>query len=244
MVMAGASSASPSARWGSAPSPSRRSRTSSSRVFHDLGVPDDLLHPISFVLALAVAVYLHVVLGEMVPKNIALAGPGRAALLLGPPMVAVVVVFKLVVVTLNALANGCSACCGSPRGTRSRRRSRMTRSLRSSTSRVTRACSAGRVRPAGRRARLHGEDRGPVLLPRDSLATVRRGRDRARGRGAVRGHGLTRFPASTTEGDDELVGYVHIKDVVEVEPATTSRSRTSCWAPSRPCGRTTGCTRR
>ena len=32
-------------------------------------------------------VYLHVVLGEMVPKNLALAGPDRAALLLAPPLV-------------------------------------------------------------------------------------------------------------------------------------------------------------
>ena len=31
-------------------------------------------------------VYLHVVLGEMIPKNIALAGPDRAALVLGPPI--------------------------------------------------------------------------------------------------------------------------------------------------------------
>ena len=53
-----------------------------------LGVPDDLLHPIAFAIALAIVVYLHVVLGEMVPKNIALAGPERAALVLGPPMMA------------------------------------------------------------------------------------------------------------------------------------------------------------
>ena len=32
------------------------------------------LHPVSFVVAMSIVVYLHVVLGEMVPKNIALAG--------------------------------------------------------------------------------------------------------------------------------------------------------------------------
>lgn len=35
-------------------------------------------------LALAVVVTLHVLLGEMVPKNIALAGPERTAMLLVP----------------------------------------------------------------------------------------------------------------------------------------------------------------
>ena len=37
-------------------------------------------------IALAIVVYLHVVLGEMIPKNLALAGPDRAALVLGPPI--------------------------------------------------------------------------------------------------------------------------------------------------------------
>src|SRR3546814_2880577 len=47
------------------------------RGFHGLGVPDDLAHPIWFVIAVTIVVYLHVVLGEMVPKNIAIAGPAK-----------------------------------------------------------------------------------------------------------------------------------------------------------------------
>ncbi len=48
------------------------------------GVPGELLHPIAFTIALAIVVVLHILLGEMVPKNIALAGPERSALLLVP----------------------------------------------------------------------------------------------------------------------------------------------------------------
>ena len=51
-------------------------------------------------------VYLHVVLGEMVPKNLALAGPERAAMVLGPPMMALVTVLKPIVYGLDAVANG------------------------------------------------------------------------------------------------------------------------------------------
>ena len=51
-------------------------------------VPEGLVHPVAFALALAVVVYLHVVVGEMVPKNLAIAGPERAALVLAPPLVA------------------------------------------------------------------------------------------------------------------------------------------------------------
>ncbi|WP_170323972.1 hemolysin family protein [Cryptosporangium phraense] len=54
--------------------------------FAALGISEDLLHPIAFVLALAIVVFLHTVLGEMVPKNIALAGPEKAVLWLGAPM--------------------------------------------------------------------------------------------------------------------------------------------------------------
>ena len=50
-------------------------------VFHDLGLPDAWLHPVAFVIAMTIVVFLHVVVGEMVPKNIAIAGPDRAALI-------------------------------------------------------------------------------------------------------------------------------------------------------------------
>ncbi len=72
---------------------------------HVLGVPASLTHPIAFVVALLVVVYLHVVLGEMVPKNLAVAGPDRAVLLFGPPLVWVARVLRPVIVTLNWLAN-------------------------------------------------------------------------------------------------------------------------------------------
>ena len=48
-------------------------------------MPDAALHTVSFLVAITVVVILHVLLGEMVPKNIALAGPEKAAMLLVPP---------------------------------------------------------------------------------------------------------------------------------------------------------------
>ncbi|CAM5698541.1 putative protein [Streptomyces alboniger] len=58
-------------------------------AFEAAQVPHGLVHPIAFVIALTVATYLHMLIGEMIPKNIALAAPVRTALLLGPPLVAV-----------------------------------------------------------------------------------------------------------------------------------------------------------
>ncbi|MFJ4923078.1 hemolysin family protein [Streptomyces sp. NPDC088725] len=74
-------------------------------LFDAVGVSHGLVHPISFVISLALATYLHMLLGEMVPKNISLAGPVRVALALGPPLVALARALRPVIFTVNAFAN-------------------------------------------------------------------------------------------------------------------------------------------
>jgi CBS domain containing-hemolysin-like protein len=74
-------------------------------AFHAMGVPEGAGHAVSFVIALSLATYLHMLLGEMVPKNIALAEPVRSALALGPPLVAVSRALRPVIFTVNAFAN-------------------------------------------------------------------------------------------------------------------------------------------
>ncbi|MEE6311109.1 hemolysin family protein [Plantactinospora veratri] len=61
---------------------------------HAVGLPDGAVHPVAFVIALGVVVFLHTVIGEMVPKNITLAGPEPSALWLGPAMLAFCVATK------------------------------------------------------------------------------------------------------------------------------------------------------
>ncbi|MEU2353366.1 hemolysin family protein [Streptomyces misionensis] len=75
-------------------------------VFHAVGVPASVGHVVSFVIALTLATYLHMLLGEMVPKNISLAEPVRAALLLGPPLVALSRALRPVIFMVNAFASG------------------------------------------------------------------------------------------------------------------------------------------
>ncbi|MCW6003236.1 hemolysin family protein [Micromonospora sp. CPCC 205371] len=69
--------------------------------FHALGIPDRALHPVAFVLALGVVVFLHTVIGEMVPKNITLAGPEVSALWLGPAMLAFCLATKPLLVAMR-----------------------------------------------------------------------------------------------------------------------------------------------
>ena len=48
--------------------------------FRAIGIPAQFLHPVAFVVALIIVVFAHTVVGEMVPKNLTLAGPERAVL--------------------------------------------------------------------------------------------------------------------------------------------------------------------
>jgi len=82
-------------------------------IHHLLEVPlaitgwsEQVVATVAFVIALVIVSFLHVVLGEMVPKNLSFSVPDRAALLLAPPLVAVARVFKPIIWSLNAIANG------------------------------------------------------------------------------------------------------------------------------------------
>ncbi|WP_340556055.1 hemolysin family protein [Streptomyces sp. GSL17-111] len=74
-------------------------------AFEAAGLSGALTHTISFVVALTLATYVHMLFGEMVPKNIALAEPVRTALVLGPPLAALTRALRPVVFTINAFAN-------------------------------------------------------------------------------------------------------------------------------------------
>ncbi len=74
--------------------------------FESAGLPEALVHPVAVAIALFIVGGLHVVLGEMVPKNIALAGPDRSALVLAPPLTVLVKVLYPAIALLNLAANG------------------------------------------------------------------------------------------------------------------------------------------
>ncbi|MEV7759214.1 hemolysin family protein [Microbacterium sp. NPDC089180] len=69
------------------------------------GLPEAAVDVAGFVVALLLVSYLHVVFGEMVPKNLAFSLPDRAVLMLAPPLVAVSKAFHPIIVALNWTAN-------------------------------------------------------------------------------------------------------------------------------------------
>jgi CBS domain containing-hemolysin-like protein len=192
-----------------------------------VGIPHGLVHPIAFVLALSLISFLHVVVGEMVPKNIALAGPDRTALLLAPPLELLVRVMRPGIVSLNAIANGVLRVVG-------------VEPKEEVTSAFTRDEVAGLVEESRRHGLLDPDegrlvlgaltfeerDARSVLLPNETLATAPETVTPAELEQLAARTGYSRFPVTR---DGRMVGYLHLKDVLEFEDVHRNRPIAQSW---------------
>ncbi len=70
------------------------------------GLPSGVADGLALALALLIVIYLHVVVGEMIPKNIAIAGPERSALILVPVLLYVTRVLRPVIRVMETIAKG------------------------------------------------------------------------------------------------------------------------------------------
>ena len=197
-------------------------------VAERLGAPEQLVHPIAFAIALAVVVYLHVVLGEMVPKNLALAGPERSALLFGPPMMVVVTVLRPLVHFLNAVANGVIRLMRiEPRDDVSSSFTREQVEAMVDESREEGKLEQGEYERLSGALGFTSRTVADVLLPLEDLDTVRRGARATDVEQVCAETGYSRFPVANDTG--ELVGYLHIKDVLQADPQGRARIVEDKW---------------
>ena len=185
--------------------------------FAAAGVPPELLHPIAFALALAVVVYLHVVIGEMVPKNLALAKPETSALVLAPALVFIARLVSPVIHLLNATANRALRLGGvEPRDevastfTAEEVHSIVTQSRREGTIADEHGLLTGALEFSEHTA-------SDVMVAIEDVVTIRSGATPADVERLVARTGFSRFPVCSST--DELVGYLHLKDVLYAEGA-------------------------
>lgn len=192
-----------------------------------LHVPHGLLHPIAFVIALGVVVFLHVVLGEMVPKNIALAGPERSAIVLGPPLLAIVTVLRPLIVALNAIANAVLRLLRvEPKDEVSSTYTREEVAALVEQSRGEGLLEADEYDRLAGALGFTEKSVAAVLMQPSSLATVERGTTAAEVEALCAATGYSRFPV--VDGD-ELLGYLHIKDVLETDESRRERAVDDKW---------------
>ncbi|WP_433543748.1 hemolysin family protein (plasmid) [Streptomyces sp. CA-294286] len=183
--------------------------------FEAIHVPHGLVHPVAFVIALTVATYLHMLIGEMVPKNIALAAPVRTALLLGPPLVALTRALRPVIFSVNAFANALLTLLKvEPKDEVASvfTDDELARMVRD-------ASDAGLLSPAdSERLRdaleLGRRPVGEIFVPAADMTTVDHTVTPARLERVAAAAGFSRFPVTGPTG--AVLGYLHIKDTLGV----------------------------
>lgn len=183
----------------------------------DLNVPHEAVYPLSFAIALTVVVYLHVVLGEMVPKNLSLAGPERAALFYGAPMMMIVTALKPIVWVLNSVANGILRMVGiEPKAEVSSVFTHEQVEALVDESRAEGLLEEGEYERLSGALGFTSRTVADVFLPMEGLQTVTRGARVTDVEAVCAETGFSRFPVVSDDGT--LVGYLHIKDVLGYDP--------------------------
>ncbi len=192
------------------------------RLGERIGLPRGVVEVVAVALALAVVVFLHLLIGEMVPKSIALTAPERTLMILVLPVAAFVWLFRPVVVVLNALARlGIRAFGVEPAD-----------ELRTS---HTAAELTAMIEESSEEGLLEGEElelvtralalverpTSDIMVPRDRIVAVDRRCSVEDAERAIESSGHSRLLV-TADDLDHVVGFVHVKDLLEVPGAARS----------------------
>ncbi|MDQ3620005.1 MAG: hemolysin family protein [Actinomycetota bacterium] len=180
-------------------------------------IPAGLLHTISFVIALSIVVFLHMVVGEMAPKNIAIAQPEKSALWLSGPFRLYVNAFRPFIHGLNLIANAGVRVLGvEPVDEMD-----AVHTSEDLQAMITESAHKGAM--AGFQHRLltgaigfSQLDAASVMVPRTEMVTVPITASVEELERAVLTTGHSRFPVYA--GDiDHVIGFIHAKDLLKID---------------------------
>ncbi|WP_298037839.1 hemolysin family protein [uncultured Microbacterium sp.] len=185
-------------------------------VLTSWGIAEAAVAPISTVVAMVIATVLSMILGELVPKNFALALPRQTAKLVVPFQVGFTALFKPAIILLNGSANGVLRSVGiEPKEELSGARTAEELSSlvrRSASAGVLEADTASLLDRSLTFARLSADD---VMTPRPSMQAIAAGDSAEDVIQLARRTGLSRFPVYDEDLDD-ITGVVHLKAAVSV----------------------------
>jgi CBS domain containing-hemolysin-like protein len=182
-------------------------------------LPESAAHTIAFVAGLGVVVFGHMLIGEVVPKNLALAGPERALLWMAPPARLYLKVFRPVVALLRRMANaGVRLFRVEPRDELSSAPTASELAVM-----VAESHEEGLIEEFAHDL-LSGvldfgdRDVSSVMVPRERIVGVSRGARVADVERLVVRSGHSRVPV--IDGDvDTVLGFVHAKDLLALPAA-------------------------
>lgn len=180
------------------------------------GMPESVVSPVGAIVAIAVATIFSMIVGELVPKNLALAVPRQTAKVVMPFQVGFTAVFKPAILALNGSANGVLRSIGvEPKEELSG-----ARTAEELSSLVRRSASAGVLEKDTASlldrtltfARLTTAD---VMTPRPSVHAIAAGDSVEDVIQLARRTGHSRFPVYDDSMDD-ITGIVHLKQAISV----------------------------
>ena len=205
-------------------------------VLAGLHLGEEAAGAVAFGFTLLVVSFLHVVIGEMVPKNISFSVPERAALILVPVLYGIALVLKPVVIALNSSANGVLRLFG----VRAKDEANSAYTLdqvedivEHSTREGVLSDTSGALSNTFEFTEKKVRD---VSVPPKDLVLFSENVTPREIEQAVAKYGFSRYPL--TGENDEVVGYVHLKDVIDLRddevdrPIPAKRVRTLISLPA------------
>ncbi len=194
-----------------------------SPMLHTAGLPENVSHAVALLIALAVVVFLHMVVGEMAPKSWAISHPERSALLLALPFRAFARVARPALQVLNGLANSCLRLIRvTPQDELAQAHGPEELRLLIEDSRREGLIAAAEHRLLTASLALRTTTVAMVMTPAEQMVSVPADADAAAIEAASRASGRSRLTVVDPTG--RVIGIVHVRDAVR---ATTAGQATT-----------------
>jgi len=180
------------------------------------GFGEAAVHAIAFAGAFSIITFIHVVVGELAPKAIALEHPGRVALIFARPLLVFARVFRPILWLMNGAGNALVRMLG----VRPASHGESAHSQEELSMLVSEARAAGRIRPYA--GRILGNVFGlaqtrvrDVMVPREEVFAIDSKLPEGELLDVLKDTGFTRLPVY--EGElDRVIGILHTKDLFHV----------------------------
>lgn len=205
-------------------------------LLHSVGMPDEVGAGVAFAITLILVSFLHVVIGEMVPKNISFSIPERAALVLVPVLYGIAQVVRPIVIALNWAANAILKMFGIEPKDEANSTYTLDQ-VEDIVEHSTREGALSDVSGALSNTFEFTEKKvSDVAVPIAKLVLFNETVTPREVEQAVAKHGFSRYPL--IDETLELVGYLHLKDVIDLdadeadEPFPPKRVRTLISLPA------------
>ena len=181
-------------------------------ALYGTGLAPGWISAISFIFALVLVTFLHVIFGEMVPKNASFSVPDKAILILAPPLVFVARVVKPVIWVMNEIANGVLKLCR----VQPRQEANSVFTLNEVATIVSHSTREGTIEDSSGTLSaafdFTTKKAGDIKVSLDNLVTLSENSTVSELEQAVAKYGFSRYVIS--DAQEEPIGYIHLKDVL------------------------------